>query len=120
MRREALMPIFEFVDLKKTGVSYSLDRDPLKHSDGGYVLTIDNREFLKGAFVHINRPDMIGDAVNQALHPTMDMAEKSDRYRSYFFPHLDGHASARLKATVERLLAEGTHANQPQVDHTIK
>ncbi len=117
---EASSTVFDFLALKKTGVIYNLDRDRLKHSDGEYVLTIDNREFLKGAFVHINRPDMIGDAVNQALHPTMDMAEKSDRYRSYFFHQLDGHASARLKATVERLLAEGTHANQPQVDHTIK
>lgn len=117
---EASSTIFDFLALKKTGIIYNLDHDRLKHSDGEHVLTIDNREFLKGAFVHINRPDLIGNAVDRALQPTADMVAKADRYRSYFFHQLDGHASARLKATVERLLAEGTHANQPQVGHPIK
>ena len=112
---EASSTVFDFLALKKLGIIYDLDHDRMRHSDGEHVLSIDNREFLKGAFAHINRPEMIGDAVKQALNPTAEMVEKADRYRDYYFYRLDGRASLRLKETVESLLAEGTHANMPSM-----
>lgn len=110
---EASSTVFDFLALSKFGIIYDLDHDRLKHSDGEHVLTTDNREFLKGAFVHINSPDMICCAVEQALNPTGEMVKKADRYRNYYFYKLDGKASVRLKETIERLLSEGTHANVP-------
>ncbi len=111
---EASSTVFDYLALNKFGIIYNLEHDRLKHTDGEHVLAIDNREFLKGAFVHINRPETIGEAVRQALCPTQEMVEKANEYREYYFYKLDGHASERLKVTVERLLAEGTHANQPR------
>jgi len=39
------------------------------------------------------------------------MIAAANRERARFFYGLDGQASARLKATVERLLEEGGHEN---------
>ena len=113
---EASSTVFDFLALNKIGVIYDLDHDNLRHSDGEHILTTDNREFLKGAFVHISRPEQIGEAVRQALNPTDEMLERADEYRDYFFHKLDGNASQRLKDTVERLLKEGTHFNESRTD----
>lgn len=110
---EASSTVFDFLALNKFGIIYDLEHEKLKHSDGEHLLTTDNRDFLKGAFIHINRPDMINEAVKRALNPTREMVEKADQYRGYFFHKLDGNASLRLKEMVERLLSEGTHANEP-------
>ncbi len=109
---EASSTVFDFLALGKTGIIYDLEHDDLRHSDGEHILTTDNREFLKGAFVHIDRPEAIGEAVEQALNPTGEMLARADEYRNYFFYKLDGHSAFRLKETVERLLKEGTHFNE--------
>ena len=80
---EASSTVFDFLALRKFGVIYNLDHDRLKHSDGSHVLAIDNRKFLKDAFIHIDRPDMIGEAVERAMNPTDEMAARADRYRDY-------------------------------------
>jgi CDP-glycerol glycerophosphotransferase (TagB/SpsB family) len=103
---EASSTVFDFLAMSKIGIIYDLDHDNLKHSDGEHILTTDNREFLKDAFVHINKPDKIGDAVTSALNPTESMLKKADEYRDYFFYKLDGKASNRLKDTVENLISE--------------
>ncbi len=110
---EASSTVFDFLGLSKFGIIYDLDHDRLKHSNGEHILATDNREFLRGAFVHINSPDMIEHAVKRALNPTEEMVEKANRYRDYYFYKLDGRASVRLKETIERLLSEGTHVNEP-------
>ncbi len=99
---EASSTVFDFLALNKFGIIYDLESDKLKHSDGEKLLTTDNREFLKGAFVHIDRPEQIGDAVSKALNPTTEMQKLADDYRNYFFYGLDGKASARLKTAVEQ------------------
>jgi CDP-glycerol glycerophosphotransferase (TagB/SpsB family) len=109
---EASSTVFDFLALDKIGIIYDLEGDKLKHSDGQPLLTTDNREFLSGAFVHIDRPDKIGEAIKCALNPTAEMKDKANEYRNYFFWGLDGKASWRLKETVERLLVEGTHFNE--------
>jgi CDP-glycerol glycerophosphotransferase (TagB/SpsB family) len=111
---EASSTVFDFLALNRFGIIYDLKHEKLKHSNGEPILTTDNREFLKGAFVHINRPEQIGAAIEQALNPTEEMKQLADEYRKYFFYGLDGKASLRLKETVERLYNEGTHFNQPK------
>jgi hypothetical protein len=101
---EASSTIFDFLALNKFGIIYDLEPEKLKHSDGQPVLSTDNREFLRGAFVHINRPDQIRPAIEQALNPTAEMRKLADQYRDYFFFGLDGNASLRLKEIVEQKL----------------
>jgi len=108
---EASSTVFDFLAMGKTGIIYDLDCDHLKHSDGRPILTEDNREFLRGAFVHISSPDQLAEGIEAALHPTAEMKAAADAQRGYYFHGLDGKASARLKETVERLLGEGGHGN---------
>jgi hypothetical protein len=108
---EASSTVFDFLALGKTGIVYDLDCDRLRHSDGMPILDEDNREFLKDAFVHVGTPAGLGAAIERALAPTPEMKAAADRERARFFFGLDGRASERLKATVERLLEEGGHEN---------
>ncbi|HWC72462.1 MAG TPA: CDP-glycerol glycerophosphotransferase family protein [Gemmatimonadales bacterium] len=110
---EASSTVFDFLALGKTGIIYNLPSDRLLHSDGQPLLTEDNRGFLKGAFVHVDAPDRLGEAIEQALHPTAAMRQAADEQRAYYFHALDGHASRRLKDRIEQLLAEGGHENLP-------
>ena len=103
---EASSTVFDFLAMKKIGIIYNLDHDKLKHSDGEHVLTENNREFLRDAFVHIDKPNQIHAAVESALNPTPEMVVKANEYRDYFFYKLDGWASIRLKEKVEELLSE--------------
>jgi len=111
---EASSTVFDFLALGKTGIIYDLPGDRLRHSDGMPLLGEDNREFLKDAFVHVARPDDLGDAVTRALAPTPAMRAAQDRERDHLFDRLDGQAAARMKASIEQLLAEGGHENAPE------
>jgi hypothetical protein len=108
---EASSTVFDFLALGKTGIVYDLPCDRLVHSDGQPLLTEDNREFLKGAFVHVDSPERLGAAIEQALNPTPAMREAADAQRAYYFHGLDGRASQRLKDKIEELLAAGGHEN---------
>ena len=103
---EASSTVFDFLALGKTGVIYDLPSDRLKHSDGQPLLELDNRQFLKDAFVHVDRPERLADAFHSALNPTPAMQEAATRERDYLFYKLDGHASERLKAVIEELLGK--------------
>ncbi|HEX5004674.1 MAG TPA: CDP-glycerol glycerophosphotransferase family protein [Gemmatimonadales bacterium] len=111
---EASSTVFDFLALGKTGIIYDLPGDRLKHSDGMPLLGEDNRDFLKDAFVHVSRPDDIGDAIGRALTPTGAMRAAQSAERERLFHRLDGHASDRMKASIEALLAEGGHENAPE------
>ena len=80
---EASSTVFDFLALGKTGIIYDLPGDRLKHSDGMPLLGEDNRAFLKDAFVHVGRPDDLGDAVTRALAPTAAMRAAQDREREH-------------------------------------
>jgi hypothetical protein len=108
---EASSTVFDFLALGKTGIVYDLPCDGLVHSDGQPLLTEDNREFLKGVFAHVDSPDRLGEAIEQALNPTPAMREAADKQRAYYFYGLDGRASQRLKDKIEELLADGGHEN---------
>ena len=56
----------------------------MKHTDGEYILSTDNREFLKGAFVHINHPDQLEVGITQALNPVEENVETAKKDRNYF------------------------------------
>jgi len=102
---EASSTVFDFLALGKTGIVYDLPCDRLVHSDGQPLLTEDNREFLKGVFVHVASPERLGEAIEQALSPTPAMRDAADAQRAYYFHGLDGRASQRLKEKIEGLLA---------------
>ena len=108
---EASGSITEFLATGKVGVIYDLDHERLRHSDGEFLLTIDNREFLKNAFVHVNSPGEIKDGIKRALEPPDSMIQAAARDRDYYFHKLDGKASERTKSEIERLYQEGTHFN---------
>ena len=110
---EASSTVFDFLALEKFGIIFDLPCDRLKHSDGESLLEIDNREFLKGAFVHIESGKQIKDAVEQSLHPTREMIETANKFRQKYFYKLDGKATERFVNKMEELYYEGGHENQP-------
>jgi hypothetical protein len=111
---EASSTVFDFLALEKTGIIFNLQNDSLLHSDGQPLLEIDNREFLKGAFVHIDGGKQIGEAVERALQPTPGMLVAQEQNRTHLFYQLDGRASERFKAKVRSLYDEGGHENLPR------
>lgn len=110
---EASSTVFDFLAFKKFGIVFDLPCDRLNHSDGQPLLEIDNREFLKGAFVHIASGKQIRQAIEQALHPTPEMVTAADAYREQYFYMLDGKASERMIQRMEELFKEGGHENEP-------
>ncbi|MEJ2054393.1 MAG: CDP-glycerol glycerophosphotransferase family protein [Calditrichaceae bacterium] len=110
---EASSTIFDYLAVQKFGIIFDLPCDRLNHSDGEPLLEIDNREFLKDAFVHINSGKQIHEAIEQALHPKEAMKIKAEEYRANMFFKLDGKASERFMSKVEQLYNEGGHENVP-------
>ncbi len=108
---EASSTVFDYIAFNKFGIVYDLGCDKLKHSDGQPLLEIDNREFLAGAFPHIQSGKQLPEAIQQALNPTSQMIAKANEYRSSFFYGLDGKASQRFVAKMEQLYQEGGHEN---------
>ena len=111
---EASSTVFDFLAFEKTGIVFDLPCDRLKHSDGQPLLEIDNRDFLKGAFVHIDSGKDIGQAVEKALNPTPEMIRQADSYREKYFYMLDGNAAKRMVDIIEKLYDEGGHENRPE------
>ncbi|RMD66169.1 CDP-glycerol glycerophosphotransferase, partial [Candidatus Parcubacteria bacterium] len=110
---EASSTVFDFLALNKIGIVYDLPCDHLKHSDGQPLLEIDNREFLKGAFVHIQEGKQLAGAIERALNPSAEMQERAAVYRRQLFYKLDGKASERFVQKMEALYREGGHENVP-------
>jgi CDP-glycerol glycerophosphotransferase (TagB/SpsB family) len=102
---EASSTMFDFLALGKIGIIFVLSHEQLRHHDGETLLTEDPQHFLQGAFVHIYHPSEIREAVGTALRRDPERLRVARRYRDYFFYGLDGNASQRIKATIERVLA---------------
>ncbi len=111
---EASSTIFEFLALGKIGIIYDLPHEKLKHHDGTPILDEDPREFLKGAYVHIDSPDRLREAIERALNPTDEMLREVEKWRNYLFYSLDGRASERAVELILKLLEEGGHENVPR------
>lgn len=110
---EASSTVFDFLAFNKFGIIYDLPCDKLSHSDGEALLEIDNREFLKGAFPHIDSGTQIRDAIERSINPTEDMILAADSYRAQYFYKLDGKATERFVKKMEDLFQEGGHENIP-------
>lgn len=108
---EASSTVFDFIALRKFGIIVDLPCDDLKHHDGQPLLEIDNREFLKGAFPHIQKGYQLQGAIEQVLNPTEKMISMANDYRKHFFYQLDGKASERFIQKMEELFREGGHEN---------
>jgi len=96
--------INEFLALGKFGIIYELPVKNLNHSDGMPILSISQKDWLAGAFPHINSPNQLLPVVKSALNPTNKMKEKLDEYRKYFFTGLDGYSAKRVKRKIDELL----------------
>jgi len=108
---EASSTVFDFLAFKKFGIIFDLPSDRLRHSDGQPLLEIDNRAFLKEAFVHISSGKEIARAFQKCLQPTPQMRAKADQYRKRYFYQLDGRAAERFVQKMEALFYEGGHEN---------
>ena len=108
---EASGAITEFLATGKIGIIYNLNHNRLKHSDGENLLTLNNREYLKESFVHIDNPDELESGIYEAINPDLARLEAARRDRDRFFYKLDGLAAERTKIEIERLFSEGTHFN---------
>ena len=113
MISEASSTVFDFLALDKTGIIFLLPENGMRHHDGEPLLGETMQDFLQGAFLHIRHPVEIGDAVAAALREDPERRQRAHAYRHHLFYGLDGHASQRTKAVIERLLDEGCHANFP-------
>jgi hypothetical protein len=111
---EASSTVFDFLALDKIGIIFVLPYDALRHHNGEPLLSEDPQHFLSGAFLHIHHPDDIRDAIADALRPDPERRRLAQQYRDAYFCALDGRAALRTKATIERLLDEGGHINDPQ------
>jgi hypothetical protein len=111
---EASSTVFDFLALDKIGIIFVLPYDALRHHNGEPLLSEDPQHFLSGAFLHIHHPDGIRDAIADALRPDPERRRLAQQYRDAYFCALDGRAALRTKATIERLLDEGGHINDPQ------
>ncbi|MBS1271537.1 MAG: hypothetical protein MAGBODY4_00669 [Candidatus Marinimicrobia bacterium] len=110
---EASSTVYNFLATGKIGVIYDLDHDNLRHSDGQHILNIDNREFLKDAYVHVSSPEELADGITRALHPTPEMQQAADKQREYYYYKPDGKSSLRTREKIYDLYQEGGHLNDP-------
>ena len=94
----------EFLALGKFGIIYELPDTNPKHSDGMPILSISQKDWLAGAFPHINSSNQLLSAVKSALNPTNKMKEKLNEYRKYFFTGLDGNSAKRVKIEIDKLI----------------
>jgi len=94
----------EFLALGRHGVIYVLPEKNILHSDGMPVLSVEQDEWLKGAFTHAHSPDEILPAVDLALNPSNEMKQKLREYKDYFFTGLDGNSGKRVKAHIDKLV----------------
>ena len=96
--------INEFLALGKHGIIYVLPYEKLNHSDGMPVLSIDPKDWLKGAFPQMHKPEDLIYAVKAALNPTAEMKKKLAEYRDYFFTGLDGKSAMRVKNKIDEIM----------------
>ncbi|MGQ9604518.1 MAG: CDP-glycerol glycerophosphotransferase family protein [bacterium] len=104
MISEASSTIFEFLALGKIGIIFDLPCEKLKHHDGMPLLDEDNRYFLGGAFLHIDKVDQIRAAIENALNPSDMMRDNIENLRKKLFFGLDGLASERIVNKIIELL----------------
>ncbi len=96
--------INEFLALGRCGIIYDLDYSTLIHSDGQPLLEDDTKDWLKESFVHINNPDQLKSAVEEALHPSAQRIKVLKKDKDYIFSYTDGQAGKRVKSVIKELL----------------
>ena len=96
--------INEFLALGRHGIIYVLPENKLKHSDGMESVSIQPEVWLKGAFVHMFKPEDLLLAVEATLNPTEEMKVKLQEYRDYFFTGLDGKSAERVKKKIDEIM----------------
>jgi hypothetical protein len=104
MISEASSVINEFLALGRCGIIVDLPDNELKHSDGEPLLEEKTTEWLKDSFVHMQWPQDLAAAVDEALSPSPERKKCLDRDRAYLYSTTDGKSSRRVKRVIEELL----------------
>ena len=98
--------INEFLALGRCGIFYDMDEDKLKHGDGQQLLEDSSKFWLKDSFIHIQSPDQIAAATEDALKPSKSRLEKIKKDKEYIFSYTDGKSAERVKNKVEEILSQ--------------
>lgn len=104
MISEGSSVINEFLALGRCGIIVNLPDEKLCHSDGQPHLEENSRDWLKESFVHLNDPEDLVGAVEEALYPDASRLQALERDKKYIYTYTDGKSSIRLKAAIEELL----------------
>ncbi|MBN1408018.1 MAG: CDP-glycerol glycerophosphotransferase family protein [Calditrichaceae bacterium] len=98
--------INEFLALGRCGIIYDMDESKLKHGDGQQVLEDSGASWLKDSFIHIQDPEQISDAIEQALNPSIERLKKIKEDKEYIFSYTDGKSAERVKNKVDEVLSQ--------------
>ncbi|MBN1982789.1 MAG: CDP-glycerol glycerophosphotransferase family protein [Chitinivibrionales bacterium] len=104
MISEASSVINEFLALERCGIIFDLNDATLKHSDGQPLLEERTSDWLKESFVHINQPQQLKSAVDEALNPSPQRRVNLKRDKEYIYSYTDGSSSRRVKQAIEELI----------------
>ena len=99
---EASGGLTEFLITGKIGIIYNIKNKGLKHSDDEPLMST-GENFLKEAFITIDSPNELKDALENALNPSKDQLKSINRDREKYFYKNDGRASQRIKAYIDKL-----------------
>lgn len=96
--------INEFLSLERCGIIIDLPDDEQKHRDGQPLLEDKSSEWLKDSFIHLTEAAGLGQAVEQALHPSEERKRQLKKDKQYIFSHTDGLSAQRVKEIILRRL----------------
>jgi CDP-glycerol glycerophosphotransferase (TagB/SpsB family) len=96
--------INEFLALERCGIIYNLIDDRLKHHDGQPLLEDKSSEWLKESFIHIQSPDQVGKAIEEAIFPSHERKKNIRKDKEYIFSYTDGKSALRVKEKVIELI----------------
>jgi len=99
---EVSSTLFEFLAAGKFGVIVDLPFERLRHSDGEPLLDMDNARLFEGAYPHLQEPQELHGALEEALHPSRAMKQALEKHRKRFFYGLDGKAAHRIVAIIKK------------------
>jgi CDP-glycerol glycerophosphotransferase (TagB/SpsB family) len=98
--------INEFLALGRCGIIYDMNENKLRHTDGQQILEDSSAAWLKDSFIHVQEPEQLSQAVEEALNPSRERKEKIKKDREYIFSYTDGKSAERVKIKTDELLSQ--------------
>lgn len=97
--------INEFLALGRCGIIYDMDETKLKHGDGQQLLEDSSASWLKDSFIHVQTPEQIASAIEEALNPSAARRDKIKKDKEYIFSYTDGKSAQRVKNKLDEILS---------------